>query len=165
MGKPLKMRVLLEVLGHEIDLEVTTGTIAILEDVYDSALDVVIQWELGNPLRVKRSKVAECIARWIALQNKMPEGVRRREVLDYVMGAAEDELNKFSGAIQAAALYCTRDAEGNTRITPEQFAELVAGRPITLGKKKDDGEKKEQAPPPPAPSSDQSTTSPSAPGA
>lgn len=164
MGKPLKMRVLLEVLGHEIDLEVTTGAIAILEDVYDAALDVVIQWELGNPLRVKRSKVAECIARWIALQNKMPEGVRRREVLDYVMGASETELNVFSGAIQAAALYCTRDAEGAPRITPEQFAELVAGRPIDLGKKKGegDGEKKDQAP---EPSSEQSTTSPSAPGA
>lgn len=167
MGKPLRKQITLEVLGEEIRLDVTHRVIAVLEEVYDQSLDYVIQWELAVPMRVKRSKVAEAIATWISVAGKFPDGMKRREVLDYVMGSDSEELNRFIGALQAAALYCTRDTEGNPRVDDEDFATLLLGKPVDLSKKKrangeaeGDGEKKAPA----APTSGQSTSSPAAVG-
>jgi hypothetical protein len=147
----LRRSVTLEIAGHEISLDVTNRVVYVLDEVYGENLEYVIGVELALPMRWKRSKIAECIADIIAVAPAASKlQLKRREVLDWVIGASPEELKKYVGVLQALALSCLRaeDGSGNPRISDEEFQTIVSGGDLKPrgGNGLDTTEKKDPAP-------------------
>lgn len=158
MAKPLRKSVSFELLGEEVRVDLNFRVIQVLERVYDANLDHVIAFELAIPARVKRSKVAEAIADWLETQG-IDRDWKRREVLEHVMGAPVEQLNKYIGCLQAAALFCLRGPDGLPQIDDEGIALLMEGKDLPSKlEKKAEPEAPPDAAPSPTPSPEPVTT-------
>jgi hypothetical protein len=104
-----------------VTISVDFRIIEIVERVYNQNADMVASIDLANPARMLRSKIAMVIAEWVANRDT---GFKRQEIKEFVMTAKPDQLNVFSGCIQAAVLYSLK------YIDDAQFDKLSKGQDL-----------------------------------
>lgn len=147
-GKPLRGSVEIPIQDDELSIDINWRVIEQVERVFGVLADLVASEVLvRNPTR---HKVAEVIALWCS-----GHGMRRRDIIEEVMTADADDLQRYIGAIQGAVLYVLR------HIDRDQMRKLAAGEDLDDGDDEegedDDSKKKAVATPAEKPSADSAT--------
>lgn len=94
--------------------------IEIIERVFDANAEMIVSITLANPVKVRRTQIADVIAEWLSLDGQY----KRREVREYVITAPAENIRQYVGCIQAAVLWSL------AYIDDDQFTTLTKGEDL-----------------------------------